>query len=75
MIKTIIKIDDSQGIILDTKLMDMAHLKVGDEMHVTVHENGSLTLTPLNPTISKKSVAKAARRIIRKTDNIIQQLS
>ena len=47
MIKAIKKVGDSQGIILDASLMEMAHLKVGDEMHVPVHEGGSITFTPL----------------------------
>jgi antitoxin component of MazEF toxin-antitoxin module len=54
MIKTIKKVGNSQGIILDAPLMEMAHLKVGDEMHVTVHDGGSITLTPLRPHLSSE---------------------
>lgn len=52
MIKTIKKVGNSQGIILDTTLMEMAHLKVGDELNVTVHDSGSITFTPLRPDLS-----------------------
>ncbi len=55
MIKTIKKVGNSQGIILDAPLMEMAHLKVGDEMHVTVHDGGSITFTPLKPDLSSEA--------------------
>ena len=75
MIKTIKKVGNSQGIILDAPLMEMAHLKVGDEMHVTVHDSGSIMFTPLTPTISADAAAKAARRIIGKNEDLFQRLS
>jgi hypothetical protein len=52
MIKTITKIGNSQGIIFDSAMMDMAHLKVGDRLQVTVHQGGSVVLTPDNPVIT-----------------------
>ena len=47
MIKTLTKVGNSQGVIFDTALMEMAHLKAGDELNVEVHEGGTITLTPL----------------------------
>ena len=44
MTKTISKIGNSHGIIFDAALMDLARLKVGDQMTVTVHEGGSIVL-------------------------------
>jgi antitoxin component of MazEF toxin-antitoxin module len=38
MIKTISKVGNSQGIIFDAALMDLARIKVGDQFSVTVHE-------------------------------------
>ena len=75
MIKTVKKIGNSQGIILDTTLMEMAHLKVGDELNVTVHDSGSITFTPLRPVISVDAATKTARRIIGKNDSLFQRLS
>ncbi len=75
MIKTIKKIGNSQGIILDTTLMEMTHLKVGDEMNVTIHDSGSITLTPVRPLISEETAAKSARRIISKNENLFKRLS
>lgn len=75
MIKAIKKVGNSQGIILDAPLMEMAHLKVGDEMHVTVHEGGSITFTPLRPVISADVAAASARRIIGKNKELFKRLS
>jgi antitoxin component of MazEF toxin-antitoxin module len=40
MVKTISKVGNSHGIVLDVALMDLAHLKAGDEANVEVHEGG-----------------------------------
>ena len=40
MIKTISKIGNSQGIIFDSALLQLARLKVGDEVNVEVHRGG-----------------------------------
>ena len=47
MIKTISKIGNSQGIIFDSALLQLARLKVGDDVNVEVHSNGSITIVPL----------------------------
>ena len=36
MTKTISKVGNSQGIIFDAALMDLARVKVGDEVNITV---------------------------------------
>ena len=46
MVKTITKIGNSQGVMFDAALMELAHLKAGDEVNVEVHEGGTITLTP-----------------------------
>ena len=46
MIKTITKIGNSKGIIFDAALLELANLKVGDKLNVTVHEGGAITLVP-----------------------------
>ena len=47
MIKTVAKIGNSQGIILDSALLQLARLKVGDEVNVEVHAGGTITITPM----------------------------
>ena len=46
MIKTITKIGNSKGIILDAALLELANLKEGDRLNVTVHEGGAIILAP-----------------------------
>ena len=73
MTKTISKIGNSQGIIFDAALMDLARIKVGDQLNVTVHEGGAITLMPLRHgpsknevTVAIKKTAKDYRKTLRK---------
>jgi antitoxin component of MazEF toxin-antitoxin module len=75
MTKTISKIGNSQGIIFDAALMDLARLKVGDQLTVTVHEGGSLVLTPVRPALAPKQAGAAARRLIKKNSALFKRLS
>jgi antitoxin component of MazEF toxin-antitoxin module len=75
MTKIISKVGNSNGIILDATLMDMAHLKTGDEMNVEVHGNGVLTLTPLRRKIDAKKAGAVAARLIRKNSELFRRLS
>jgi antitoxin component of MazEF toxin-antitoxin module len=75
MTKTISKIGNSQGITFDAALMDLARLKLGDQVTVTVHEGGSIILTPVRPAIDPKAAASAARRLIRKNSALFKRLS
>jgi antitoxin component of MazEF toxin-antitoxin module len=47
MIKTISKIGNSQGLIFDSALLQLARLKVGDEVNVEVHAGGTITIAPI----------------------------
>ena len=75
MTKTITKIGNSQGLMLDAALMDLARLKVGDEVSVTVHEGGSIVLTPLRPVLGAGQAAETARRLIQKNSDLFRRLS
>ncbi len=75
MIKTISKIGNSQGITFDAALMDMARLKVGDQVNVTVHEGGTITLTPVRPIIEPDEAAASAKAIINKNRELFRRLS
>ena len=74
MTKTITKVGNSQGIIFDAALMDLARVKVGDQVNVTVvPESGAIVLMPLRPGPSKeeislviKNTARDYRRTLRK---------
>jgi antitoxin component of MazEF toxin-antitoxin module len=75
MIKTISKVGNSQGIIFDAALMDLARVKVGDQLSVTVHEGGSIILTPVRPSLDPDKAAATAKRLIRKNSNLFKRLS
>ena len=75
MIKTITKIGNSQGITFDAALMDLARLKVGDQVNVTVHESGVINLTPLRPVLSPEDAAASAKSIIGKNSELFRRLS
>jgi antitoxin component of MazEF toxin-antitoxin module len=58
MIKTITKVGNSQGLIFDAALLELAHLKAGDVLNVEVHEGGTMTLTPIRPRPAREEVSK-----------------
>ncbi|HSH37506.1 MAG TPA: hypothetical protein VK993_01865 [Chthoniobacterales bacterium] len=75
MTKTIAKLGNSQGIIFDAALMDLARVKVGDQMTVTVHDSGSIVLTPVRPVIDPDAAASSAKRLIRKNAALFKRLA
>ena len=75
MTKTISKIGNSQGITFDAALMDLARLKLGDQVTVTVHEGGSIILTPVRPAIDARKAGAAAKRLIKKNSTLFKRLS
>lgn len=75
MIKTISKIGNSQGITFDAALMDMARLKVGDQVNVTVHEGGTITLTPVAPTVAAEQVTSNISAIMKDYKRTMRRLA
>jgi antitoxin component of MazEF toxin-antitoxin module len=75
MMKTITKVGNSQGIMFDAAIMEMARLKVGDQVNVELHEGGTITLTPIRPSIDPKKATATARRLIRKNSELFKRLS
>jgi len=59
----------------DAALMDLAHLKTGDQVNVEVHEGGTITLTPVRPTINAEKAAATAKRLIKKNEELFRRLS
>ena len=75
MTKTITRIGNSQGLIFDSALMDLARVKVGDQLTITVHEGGSIVLTPLRPVIGPAQASDTAKRLIGKNAELFRRLS
>lgn len=75
MTKTITRIGNSQGVIFDAALMDLARLKVGDQLTVSVHEGGAIVLTPVRPVIDAVRATEVSKRLIRKNSELFRRLS
>ena len=75
MIKTITKVGNSQGIMLDAALMDLARLKVGDQVNLTVHEGGAIYLTPVRPTLAPEEATKAIKQVMKDYRRTMRKLA
>jgi len=75
MTKTITKIGNSQGLMFDSALMDLARIKVGDQVNVVVHEGGTITLTPLRPKPSRTEVSRVIKATIKDYARTMKKLA
>jgi len=75
MIKSITKIGNSNGIIFDASMMDLAHLKPGDAVNVEIHEGGTITVTPLNPRPSRKHIEKTIKATVQDYARTMKRLA
>ncbi|MEM1083930.1 MAG: hypothetical protein AAGI48_07380 [Verrucomicrobiota bacterium] len=75
MIKTITKIGNSKGIIFDAALLELAGLKEGDKLNVTVHEGGTITLVPDVAMVSPEEARSKAASLIKANDDLFNRLS
>jgi putative addiction module antidote len=76
MVKTITKIGNSAGIILDQTLLELAHLKVGDEVDITVDStSGMMRVTSKQPFVSREDAAAMAQEFITKNDELFRRLA
>lgn len=75
MVKTISKIGNSQGLIFDAALMDLAHLKAGDQVNVEVHEGGTITITPLRPKPSATEVSRVIKTTMKDYARTMKKLA
>ena len=55
--------------------MELAHLKVGDEMNVEIHEGGTITLTPIRSKPSDEEVKQAIERTMDNYSDTLNKLS
>ena len=83
MTKTITKIGNSQGLLFDAPFMEQARLKVGDTVNVTLHDGGSIIITPVlqpRPTdearvITPERASAITKRLIRKNRELFRRLA
>ncbi len=75
MTKTITKVGNSQGIIFDAALMELAHLKPGDHVNVEVHEGGTITLTPIRPRPSQPEISRVIKATLKDYARTMKKLA
>jgi len=75
MHKKLTKLGNSQGLVFDAALMELARLKVGDDVNVEVHEGGTITITPLRPRPSKEEVTKVIRGVMKDYARTMRKLA
>lgn len=75
MTKTISKVGNSQGIMFDAALMEMARLKVGDQVNVELHEGGTITLTPIRPRVSREEVSRVIKSTMKDYARTMKKLA
>jgi len=75
MVKTISKVGNSHGLVFDSALMELAHLRPGDEVNVEVHSGGTITLTPLRPRPSRGQVSKVIKSTMKDYARTMKKLA
>ena len=75
MVKTISRIGNSQGLIFDATLMDMAHLEAGDQVNVEVHAGGTITVTPLRSRPSRVEVSRVIKATMKDYARTMKKLA
>jgi len=62
-------------LIFDAALMELAHLRVGDQVNVEVHDGGTITLTPLRPRPSREEVSEVIRKTLKDYAQTMKKLA
>ena len=75
MVKRITKVGNSQGLIFDTALLDLARLKAGDKVNVEVHEGGTITLTPIRARPTRAEISGAIKKTMKDYARTMKKLS
>ncbi len=76
MVKTITKVGNSQGIIFDAALMDLTHLRVGDQLDVTiVPDSGAIILMPLKKGPSPEEIRTVLTKTVKDYRETLKKLA
>ena len=75
MLKSISKVGNSHGLIFDIALRELTGLKAGDQVNVTVHEGGSIVITPLRATVPAAEAGERAKSLIRRNSRLFKRLA
>jgi len=75
MLKTISRIGNSQGLIFDAALRELTGLKAGDAVNVTVHEGGTIVVTPMRATLPAAEAGAPAKDLVRRNARLFKRLA
>ncbi len=75
MLKKLTKLGNSQGLVFDAALMDLARLKVGDDVNIEVHEGGTITITPMRPRPTPKEVSDTIKQTMKDYARTMRRLA
>ena len=75
MVKSITRIGNSQGLIFDAALLDLARLKAGDQVNVEVHEGGTITLTPIRERPSRAEISGVIKKTMKDYARTMKKLA
>ncbi len=75
MLKQITKVGNSQGLILDSALMDLTGLRVGDQVDVTVAPGGTVVITPIRKAVPREQVSATIRKTIKDYRRTLKKLA
>lgn len=75
MLKSIAKIGNSQGLIFDAALCELSGLKAGDQVNITVHAGGSITLTPIRRAAAAEEVSATIRKTVKDYRRTLRRLA
>ena len=59
----------------DAALMELARIKVGDQVNVEVHEGGTITLTPIRPRPPRAEVSKVIKSTMKDYARTMKKLA
>ena len=74
MIKTLRKIGNSTGLVLDKATLEAVGLSEGDEVHVTV-TSSSIVLMPAHRVAGAEQFEAAAERVMTKRKDLLRRLA
>ena len=60
---------------IDAALLELANLKEGDKVNVSVHSGGTITMVPETETIAPERAKQVAELLIKKNDKLFDRLS
>jgi antitoxin component of MazEF toxin-antitoxin module len=75
MIKTITKVGNSQGLIFDAALLQLARLKVGDQVNVEVHPGGTITIAPVTGLPPRQEVSALVKDTMKRYARTMKRLA